>query len=99
MANRQAEHLDNGTSLGDSGFDMPKDIVNPLPGLDLDLPILNPGKMTSYESPSYECAAPKTTVKPKPRESMLFAKDGIAWLAICALVLVVLLVVATRSTV
>ena len=56
MANRQSENLDNGTSLADSGFDLIRDIVNPVPGLDLDINIPNPGKMTSYESPSYECA-------------------------------------------
>lgn len=98
MANRQTEHLDNGTSLGDSGYDVPRDIVNPVPGMDLDAPIPNPGKMTSYESPSYECAFPKATSKavPQPRESMLWSRHETPWIAIGALALV--LIVATRSS-
>ena len=92
MANRQSENLDNGTSLADSGFDLIRDIVNPVPGLDLDINIPNPGKMTSYESPSYECATRGLRGDLRNDQSV----SRIPWMAICALALVLLL--ATRSS-
>ena len=108
MANRQSENLDNGTSLADSGFDLIRDIVNPVPGLDLDINIPNPGKMTSYESPSYECATRglRGDLRNDLRDDLRDDLRGdlrndqsvsrIPWMAICALALVLLL--ATRSS-
>ena len=104
MANRQSENLDNGTSLADSGFDLIRDIVNPVPGLDLDINIPNPGKMTSYESPSYECATRglRGDLRGNLRGDLRNDLRGdqsvsrIPWMAICALALVMLL--ATRSS-
>ena len=112
MANRQSENLDNGTSLADSGFDLIRDIVNPVPGLDLDINIPNPGKMTSYESPSYECATRglrgdlrgnlRGDLRGDLRNDLRNDLRGdqsvsrIPWMAICALALVMLL--ATRSS-
>ena len=106
MANRQSENLDNGTSLADSGFDLIRDVVNPVPGLDLDINIPNPGKMTSYESPSYECATRGLRggllggLRRNLQGDLDLRNDQsvsrIPWMAICALALVMLL--ATRSS-
>ena len=106
MANRQSENLDNGTSLADSGFDLILDVVNPVPGLDLDINIPNPGKMTSYESPSYECATRglrgglrgnlRGNLRNDLRNDLDQSVSRIPWMAICALALVMLL--ATRSS-
>jgi hypothetical protein len=108
MANRQSENLDNGTSLADSGFDLIQDVVNPVPGLDLDINIPNPGKMTSYESPSYECATRglRGGLRGNLRGDLDLrgnldlrndqSVSRIPWMAICALALVMLL--ATRSS-
>ena len=106
MANRQSENLDNGTSLADSGFDIIQDVVNPVPGLDLDINIPNPGKMTSYESPSYECATRglqgdlrrdlRRDLRNDLRNDLDQSVSRIPWMAICALAVVMLL--ATRSS-
>lgn len=110
MANRQSENLDNGTSLADSGFDIIQDVVNPVPGLDLDINIPNPGKMTSYESPSYECATRglrgdlrsdlrndlRNDLRIDLRNDLDQSVSRIPWMAICALAVVMLL--ATRSS-
>ena len=93
MAGRRAEELDNGTSLYDSGFEIIPDSVLPIPGLDLDRYIPCPGKMLSYESPTYQCTAPKaptvlrvTTLPRRARTRWRMCSIGVVLLLVLLLV-------------